>query len=231
MVRRVFIVQPNAQYVDMFNNHPDYKVVTHMLYADMIQFTGGSDVTPSYYGEKAHPTTYNSPERDKMEALLYKVALGKGLPMAGICRGGQFLHVMNGGKLYQNVSRHCGNHMVRDMRTDERYEVSSTHHQMMRDAYVEDGMVGIVIAVAEGMGGYKEEMHGKRVSRTDNVMCPFDHEVMYYPISNSLCFQPHPEFDGVEECKAYYFKCLEELLFDTDGDGDVAATVALAATS
>ena len=135
--------------------------------------------------------------------------------MAGICRGAQFLHVMNGGKLYQNVSRHCGIHEVRDVWTDEKYRVSSTHHQMMRDAYVEDGVISRIIAVAEDIGGYKEVMEGVHVNRIDAV-APFDLEAIYYPITNSLCFQPHPEFGGVEDCRSYYFQYIDELLFGTE---------------
>ena len=73
MVRRVFIVQSNAQYENMFNRHSDYVVVDHIEDADMLQFTGGSDVTPSLYGEKAHPTTYNNPGRDRIEAHAFRV--------------------------------------------------------------------------------------------------------------------------------------------------------------
>ncbi|UCW44423.1 hypothetical protein [Pseudomonas phage PPAT] len=36
--------------------------------ADLIQFTGGSDVTPMLYGESLHPKTYCSQRRDLEEA-------------------------------------------------------------------------------------------------------------------------------------------------------------------
>jgi len=216
MVRRVFIVQSNGQYDAMFNNHDDYMVVDQVEQASFIQFTGGNDVTPSYYGEEGHPTTYNNPLRDEQEATIFKTAFGSNTPMAGICRGGQFLHVMNGGKLYQNVSGHCGNHLVRDVWDDRTYQVSSTHHQMMRDAYVEDGAVSKILAVAEDVGGYKEYMRDGDIHRIGPGAAAYDLEAIYYPITNSLCFQPHPEFDGVEECRSLYFQYLDEFIFNTE---------------
>jgi len=212
---KVFIVNSNAQYDAMFNEADGYEVTDDVVETDMIQFTGGSDVTPSYYGEKPHLTTYNSPERDKREAKIFKATFLLGIPMAGICRGGQFLHVMNGGKLYQNVDGHCHSHMVRDVRTDEKWAVSSTHHQMMRDAYVEDGSINTILAVADGVSEYKESMVGKRVVRSREWPV-YDLEALFYPITQSLCFQPHPEFNGVAACRDLYFKYLDEFIFNTE---------------
>jgi hypothetical protein len=36
-----------------------------------------------------------------------------------------------------------------------------------------------------------------------------DVEAAFYPETNVLCFQPHPEFNGVSECCALYFSYLE----------------------
>jgi len=208
MTRKVFIINPNGQYISMFNNHDDYLVVENMEEADLIQFTGGSDVTPALYGEKAHPHTYNSPQRDANEHRLYDDIIKLNIPMAGICRGGQFLHVMNGGKMYQHVDGHCIAHKIRDVWTNEIYEVSSTHHQMMRDSYVEDGCYNDIIAIAEGVcSSYAKESMNKGLP-------VYELEVIHYPITNSLCFQPHPEFDGYQECRDLYFQYLNEYLFN-----------------
>src|SRR5687768_16963203 len=71
---------------------------------DLICFTGGEDVTPSLYGEVKHPLTYNNPERDKHEVEYFNQFIG--IPKVGICRGGQFLNVMSGGKLHQHILGH-----------------------------------------------------------------------------------------------------------------------------
>ncbi|MNY79889.1 hypothetical protein D3C86_2207250 [compost metagenome] len=39
-----------------------------------------------------------------------------------------------------------------------------------------------------------------------------DTEVVYYPDTKSLCFQPHPEFFRADhECFKYYFDCIEHV--------------------
>lgn len=71
---------------------------------DGILFTGGVDVCPERYGETTHekcgPT---SPMRDEIETKVLNLALKKDKPILAICRGIQFLNVMLGGTLYQDV--------------------------------------------------------------------------------------------------------------------------------
>src|SRR5690554_3184603 len=91
---------------DMFINR-GHKVVQTAEEADLVCFIGGEDVQPSLYGEHDHPSTHTNPARDEMEEKLFHYCLNEGIPMAGICRGAQFLNVMNGGKLYQDVDNHA----------------------------------------------------------------------------------------------------------------------------
>lgn len=169
--------------------------------ADMIQFTGGEDVSPCLYGEERHPRTGDNLERDLYEAGYFAFAKRMGIPMSGICRGGQFLNVMSGGKMYQHVTKHAtgAGHILRDTVTLKEIQVSSTHHQMMRK-----GPGGHLIGVAFE-GGSKEWGDPKEVREPDT-------EVVYYPTTKALCFQPHPEFFGPEhECFQYYFELIERL--------------------
>jgi putative glutamine amidotransferase len=97
---------------------------------DLVVFTGGSDVDPALYGEVRHRSTHVDVRRDAYEVELFKRALELGIPMVGVCRGAQFLCVMAGGKLVQDVGGHQVDHEVRT--SDGRWlEVSSLHHQMM----------------------------------------------------------------------------------------------------
>ena len=41
----------------------------------------------------------------------------------------------------------------------------------------------------------------------DDLASP-DVEVVFYPGKNVLCFQPHPEIFGGEDCRDYYFELL-----------------------
>lgn len=69
--------------------------------------TGGSDVDPLLYGEKAEPLTEPAdPDRDAAEAALIDEALAADLPVFAICRGLQILNVHLGGSLIQHLPRH-----------------------------------------------------------------------------------------------------------------------------
>lgn len=203
---KVFIVGGNgAGYGRMFGA-AGWELATNPLTADLIQFTGGEDVSPSLYGESRHPYTGDSLERDLYEAGFFAFARRMGIPMAGICRGGQFLNVMSGGKMYQHVSGHAtgARHDLKDMETGEHVSVSSTHHQMMRA-----GKGATLVGTAQ-QGGFKEHMVGHKAVRIEDPAAEYDTEVLYYGDTKALCFQPHPEFfQPGDECFEYYFDLIE----------------------
>lgn len=169
---------------------------------DLIQFTGGADVDPSYYGETKHPRTYSDPKRDAYEANVYNEWVGK-LPMAGICRGGQFLNVMNGGKMWQHVNNHTISHYHEafDILSEQPLFVTSTHHQMMIPA--DHGKVILTADICT-----------RRESADIVVEGPStDVEAVIYSDTLSLCFQPHPEYVSINhECQDLYFKYIDRLL-------------------
>jgi anthranilate/para-aminobenzoate synthase component II len=188
MNKRVYIEHGNWQYQALFQSL-GFTIVFSPEAADIICFTGGSDVTPSLYGEVNHKTTFNDPNRDEREIKLFDYAQAHKIPCVGICRGGQFLNVMSGGKMFQDVEKHCYAHNLTDLVTGEVIYVSSTHHQMMRPT--EDA---IIIATSV-LGGRREWMEGHVVKRD---ISKEDYEVVFYERTNCLCFQPHPEFVGSE---------------------------------
>jgi putative glutamine amidotransferase len=66
--------------------------------------SGGPDVDPSHYGEKAHETVTDvTPDRDAFELELARQALRRDLPTLAICRGQQVLNVALGGTLVQDI--------------------------------------------------------------------------------------------------------------------------------
>lgn len=104
-----------------------------VAWADIVLFTGGSDVSPELYEEPSHPFTQPDWHRDMMEVEIFTWAKDAGKRMAGICRGSQFLNVMCGGKLHQHVGKHGirGTHPIYDAETNKCVaEVTSTHHQI-----------------------------------------------------------------------------------------------------
>ena len=79
---------------------------------DGLLLSGGSDLDPSYYGEKPVPELgVTIPERDAFEMALLEHALRRKIPILGICRGMQILNVALGGTLYQDLPSQV-DHMV-----------------------------------------------------------------------------------------------------------------------
>lgn len=198
---KVFIVNGGGAYYNLFRSLGFILAATKEE-ADIACFTGGADVSPELYGDKKHATTFNSPARDQEEMELFSFFEEKGVPMVGICRGGQFLNVMSGGRMYQHVTMHTRSHEITDARTGRNVFVSSTHHQMFMPS-----PEAILVAFSTP-GGTREWFDGE-VARRD--VSNTDYEVLYYPNTRCLCFQPHPEFTGHEYQDMHnYFKGLVE---------------------
>jgi len=71
---------------------------------DALIITGGRDVDPGTYDHVPHPATDRpARDRDAWEFALLGVALRRGMPVLGICRGAQVLNVALGGTLHQHL--------------------------------------------------------------------------------------------------------------------------------
>lgn len=71
---------------------------------DALVLTGGSDIDPAHYGAAAHPSIGPArAERDRTELAAVRIALRRGIPVLGICRGAQLLNVALGGTLHQHL--------------------------------------------------------------------------------------------------------------------------------
>ncbi len=216
---KVFIEgESDGMYHDMFRNN-GWETVYERAEANLLQLTGGEDVTPSLYGEEKHGSTFNNILRDHECEKLYQNAVMAGQPIAGICRGSQFLCAINGGKLWQDVSNHAigGTHEIRDLFTGQILPVTSTHHQMHRPA---DNAIIISIASPQ-LATHKIEMvDGKEVVHlaTDKEVWEegyedwegWDTEVFYHSNTKSLGVQGHPEYlKKGSAFQDYYFELLE----------------------
>jgi GMP synthase-like glutamine amidotransferase len=167
--------------------------------ADLVVFTGGEDVNPCYYGEEPHRKTRFDDDRDNYDLELYYKCWSEGIPMFGVCRGMQFIHVMEGGKLYQDVDNHYRRHDIWDViqqRTIE--EVTSVHHQMCIDNR-DRGMLLLATANVSTQREYSP-------TRRDPPGKGMDIEAFFYRESCALGVQGHPEYSG---CPIYTKWCLD----------------------
>lgn len=196
---KVFVEDSDYGILKMFLDM-GYSTTRNDEEADIIVFSGGIDINPALYGEKRHRTVEFDDWRDDTCVGIYNRASRAGKKLIGICRGAQFLNVMNGGRLFQHVSGHTRQHNLIDLETGRTIEVTSTHHQMMRPADH-----GLVVATAHGQSTSREHM-------LDGVLNVHygpddDTEVVWYEDTKSLCFQPHPEYHH-EDTHTYFFELL-----------------------
>jgi len=125
---------------------------------DGLIMTGGEDIDPlKWFGEEPVPGMGEIvPARDSFDIALIRMAVGRGLPLLGICRGHQLLNVAFGGTLYQDIPsqvkgssvkhsqkapRYYGTHTINIEKGSllnkqiglEKVAVNSYHHQAVKD--------------------------------------------------------------------------------------------------
>jgi hypothetical protein len=154
-----------------------------------VVFWGGTDISPSLYGEK--PNNYceagNLPsKRDQMELSIMREAWLNDIGIIGVCRGAQLLCAFAGGKLLQHVPAHQFTHhfiMFRGVSM----KANADHHQMMVPP--DDAIIL----------GYSENNLSKGFFNQDNQYQEYppgfkEPEVVYFPAYRGIGIQPHPEW-------------------------------------
>lgn len=184
-MKKVFVVGPAKSYSKWIKNH---ELTDKIEEADIVMFTGGEDVTPSLYGARLHPTTYSNIQRDLAEKSIFEQVRTDQL-CVGICRGSQFLCVMNGGKLVQNVSNHAmfGTHEIFGITRGDKWEITSTHHQMQYPFNLGEKDYEVLYASSRRSDFYE----GDGIE-----YLPVEPEIVLYKVSGKpvcLAIQGHPE--------------------------------------
>lgn len=169
---------------------------------DYMILWGGEDIWPGIYNQKPSYThAAHLSKRDQVEIQAARIAISKGIPILGICRGAQLMCAMSGGELFQHIgNNHCRNHSLHTQ--NQTLITTSTHHQMMDPRGVEHDLIAWVPNMCPDY--YKE-------SKVEPP--PVDYEIVYFPKTKSLCIQGHPEYvEEKHEFKQYTKKLIDEYL-------------------
>lgn len=197
MSKRALILNGDSYHAafEMFKRH-GWEPTRNLGDADLVCFLGGTDVDPKVYGEERGPYT-QSPDRarDEFEVLTYySAAVALEVPCVGICRGGQLLNVLNGGKMIQHLGRCISGDVI-----------------MEKNIGV-DGLVGMKVRVDHHQGMIKHYIDGDLLGFfRDDVVEQVSDYVIWYPETKSLCFQPHPEW-GHKPTEDLFFQLIEEYI-------------------
>lgn len=187
---KVYVVGGDIAYANVINK--PFKIVTDMNLADVIIFTGGADVDPDFYGQEIGQCTNYDRKRDLFEAREFREASKRKRLLLGICRGAQFLTVMNEGILIQHVTNHgvSKGHEIFVPTENRSFNITSTHHQMMYPFNLDDDEY-VIIAYSKNLSDTYLDGYDSEMIKPNNFVEP---EIVYYPKTNSLCIQGHPEY-------------------------------------
>jgi hypothetical protein len=153
---------------------------------------GGEDISPSLYDQKPRFThaSANLSERDTIEVALVNEARRRNIPILGICRGAQLMCALSGGSLFQHVDHHAGpNHPI-ELEDGKTLITNSYHHQMLNlkkrgsNEKVDHRLIAWTAPKRSTL--YLSE----KPTEAPDV----EPEIVYFPKTNALCIQGHPEF-------------------------------------
>lgn len=183
--------------------------------ADMICFGGGADVSPALYGQPDMNGVIGGciAARDRFERSVFEIAIHYRIPMLGICRGSQFLCVMSGGQLFQHINGHglAGTHTITTLEGFS-IDMTSTHHQMMYPGAAQHELLGWCEPNGKLFIGAR--WHQAKMPLVDAFYKA--QEVVYFPKTNALCIQGHPEYlPENHPAQVYTRQLVEQKLFGT----------------
>jgi gamma-glutamyl-gamma-aminobutyrate hydrolase PuuD len=184
-----------------------YYGVSRIEDAKVVVFTGGADINPKLYEQDPIPGTYFNDDRDKLDLEAYNRTTEDQV-LVGICRGAQFLNVMKGGTLWQDVDNHRHSHSITDRMTGSSIWATSTHHQAMIPNLVN---CRVVATAHESRKKKNQRREWSQITpgiqfnglvKLDGDRC--DYEVIEYD-NRVLCFQPHPEINSASQALRQFF--------------------------
>jgi len=186
--KKVYVVGGDIYYTSFLKN---FEITENIEDADVVLFTGGEDVSPSIYKCKKHRRTFCNIKRDKAEEKIFNKIRPDQLAV-GICRGSQFLCVMNGGILIQDCDNHAIGHSHPITNGKMEFDISSTHHQMQYPFVLDDKDYTILYKAINRCSRYE----GDKIDIEALIENGEPEVVLYHKEGKPLCLaiQGHPEF-------------------------------------
>jgi gamma-glutamyl-gamma-aminobutyrate hydrolase PuuD len=200
---KVYVVGEDKEYFYWLKNSEKYmySYEEDIYKSDLVIFTGGEDVHFSLYSDENNqefPSSHYNIGRDLEEMVEYNIATELGLKKLGICRGAQFLCVQAGGTLVQDM-HHPSHHTILD-RAGKVIPVTSSHHQ----AAVPPSNSSIL--------GFTDICESAWITAYDQKY-NVNVENVWYPNTNSLGIQSHPEWQDPSENK-YFVNLVDDFISD-----------------
>jgi len=188
--KKLIVVLGNKSYGEPFTHLGKISTSVVDIFKDkeniqLVVFTGGEDVHPSFYGGVDRGISYHNIRRDMYEKKVFDFCTQHNIKCTGICRGAQILDVMCGGSMYQHIRNHTRDHIIIYPALNRKVFVTSTHHQLV-------GLAPDAVPIAWADPRKSDIYIGPNCEKVN----PPKHEIeaAVYPKFNALGVQFHPEF-------------------------------------
>jgi len=179
------------------------EIVDNAEEANVIMFTGGSDINSEMYCHSSKHAVNPDKERDEYCVKLWN-KFQKTHYFIGICRGAQLLHVLKGYYLIPDVKeRLYYNHKIHIL-NGESFNVISDHHQMMYCHSKNTSGYKVI-----GWNSLSHDNYGVAACTGEIVYKKMEVEPEIVLYKNAIAIQFHPEWQ--KESKVHDF--LNEVIY------------------
>ena len=167
----------------------------------VLLFEGGTDVNPILYKQELGSRTQApDSQRDAHEQHYFQLAQAVGAANVGVCRGAQFLCVMSGGELIQDVEGHQKSHqlVLPDKYKRLEFQTTSSHHQVMNPYVLPRNEWTSYGYAKDGTSWHHNNGSGTRIKVWKKWKDWRDQEIVWFKRTRSLSIQGHPEYYKTE---------------------------------
>jgi putative glutamine amidotransferase len=182
---KIYVIGSSIGYARWMLDVLNATLTDKMEDSDLVVLTGGADIDPMFYGENKGKYTSTYAQRDDYEFAEINKAIDLNKKIVGICRGMQWLTIINGGKLIQHIN-HPGSHKIKLYNNNE-VIVNSMHHQMCFPYDITTKYK--ILGFTDNISNVHLNGDNKNVELPNNFVEP---EIILFN-DNHLGYQYHPE--------------------------------------